>query len=35
MTESAADPPGVDTTRPSAARIYDYYLGGTLNLPVD
>ena len=29
------DLPGVDTTRPSPARLYDYYLGGTHNLPVD
>jgi hypothetical protein len=25
----------VDPTRPSPARLYDYYLGGTHNLPVD
>jgi hypothetical protein len=24
--------PGVDTSRPSPARMYDYYLGGTANL---
>jgi hypothetical protein len=42
MTESGADLaatgpdlPGVDTSRPSPARLYDYYLGGTHNLPVD
>jgi hypothetical protein len=29
------DLPGVDATRPSPARLYDYYLGGTHNLPVD
>lgn len=28
-------PPGVDPTRPSPARLYDYFLGGTINLPVD
>lgn len=28
-------PPGIDTTRPSAARMYDYYLGGTHNYPAD
>jgi hypothetical protein len=28
-------PPGVDPTRPSSARMYDYYLGGTENLAVD
>ncbi len=28
-------PPGVDPTRPSPARIYDYMLGGTHNLAVD
>jgi hypothetical protein len=28
-------PPGVDPTRPSPARLYDYYLGGTTNYAVD
>jgi trans-aconitate methyltransferase len=28
-------PPGVDITRPSPARLYDYYLGGTNNFAVD
>ncbi|HWE88428.1 MAG TPA: SAM-dependent methyltransferase [Pseudonocardiaceae bacterium] len=28
-------PPGVDITKPSAARVYDYYLGGACNLQVD
>ena len=28
-------PEGVDTTRPSIARIYDYHLGGTHNYAVD
>ena len=28
-------PPGVDPTRASPARLYDYYLGGTTNFAVD
>ncbi|BEL08571.1 SAM-dependent methyltransferase [Actinoplanes sichuanensis] len=28
-------PAGIDTSRPSAARVYDYFLGGTHHLPVD
>jgi hypothetical protein len=28
-------PPGVDTTTPSPARLYDYYLGGRHNFPAD
>jgi hypothetical protein len=28
-------PPGVDVSRPSAARLYDYYLGGSNNYAVD
>ena len=28
-------PADIDTTRPSAARIYDYLLGGVHNFPVD
>ncbi|NRQ34694.1 SAM-dependent methyltransferase [Nonomuraea sp. NN258] len=28
-------PEGIDTTRPSAARIYDYFLGGTDNFACD
>jgi len=35
MTEPDQVPQGVDPTRPSPARLYDYYLGGTHNLPVD
>jgi len=35
MTEPEQAMPGVDLTRPSPARLYDYYLGGTHNLPVD
>jgi hypothetical protein len=34
MTEAEA-PPGVDTSTPSPARLYDYYLGGNTNFPVD
>lgn len=30
-----AQPAGVDLTRPSVARVYDFYLGGTANWPVD
>lgn len=32
-TEQAA--PGVDASKPSPARMYDYYLGGTANFQVD
>jgi S-adenosyl methyltransferase len=35
MTYPEQEIPGVDSTRPSPARLYDYYLGGTHNLPVD
>ena len=39
MTENQVIPPaipeGVDPTRPSPARLYDYYLGGTCNFAVD
>lgn len=38
MAEAEAEeaaPPGVDTATPSAARLYDYYLGGTTNFRVD
>ncbi|MDG4784608.1 SAM-dependent methyltransferase [Micromonospora sp. WMMD1102] len=34
MTSEKA-PPGVDITRPSIARVYDYYLGGKDNFAVD
>ena len=34
-TQSQYVPPGVDPTRPTAARLYDYYLGGTTNFAVD
>jgi len=35
MTEAERVPPGVDYLTPSAARLYDYYLGGTNNFQVD
>jgi S-adenosyl methyltransferase len=35
MTDTPIVPPGVDPTRPSPARLYDYYLGGSCNFPVD
>jgi hypothetical protein len=35
VTEARDVPPGVDLTRPSPARLYDYFLGGTNNFPVD
>ncbi|GAA4984307.1 SAM-dependent methyltransferase [Actinopolymorpha pittospori] len=35
MSEPEAVPPGVDPTRPSAGRLYDYYLGGTEHLEID
>jgi S-adenosyl methyltransferase len=35
MSEAEQAPPEVDTTKPSAARMYDYYLGGTNNYEVD
>jgi S-adenosyl methyltransferase len=35
MTEVEQAPPGVDTTTPTPARLYDYYLGGTNNFAVD
>ncbi|WP_337820528.1 SAM-dependent methyltransferase [Amycolatopsis sp. A1MSW2902] len=28
-------PPGIDLSRPSVARVYDYYLGGTANWEID
>lgn len=34
-TQSPEVPPGVDLEKPSAARIYDWYLGGTHNWAVD
>jgi hypothetical protein len=35
VTEAPDVPPGVDLTRPSPARLHDYFLGGTNNFPVD
>src|SRR5260370_28950811 len=35
MTETEQAAPGVDTTTPSRARLYDYYLGGTHNFAAD
>jgi len=35
MTENDAIPPGVDPSKPSPARLYDYFLGGTANFAVD
>lgn len=35
MTRDPPAPPGVDVTRPSPARLYDYYLGGTSNFAID
>ncbi|WP_184812673.1 SAM-dependent methyltransferase [Actinophytocola algeriensis] len=37
VDDSAAEivPPGVDVSRPSVARVYDYYLGGSANWAVD
>ena len=36
VTQDSVVPPGdIDLTRPSAARVYDYYLGGAHNFAVD
>src|SRR5947209_2640027 len=35
MTESWTPPRGIDPDRPSPARVYDCYLGGTHNFPAD
>lgn len=35
MTGSEAAPPHIDTTRPHPARVYDWWLGGRDNYPVD
>jgi S-adenosyl methyltransferase len=35
MSDAEIAPPGVDPSKPSAARLYDYYLGGTNNYEVD
>ena len=34
MPDAEQVPAGVDATRPSPARMYDYMLGGTRNLQV-
>ena len=35
MTRPSWAPPEIDLERPSAARVYDYYLGGFHNFPAD
>jgi hypothetical protein len=35
MTRPSWAPPEIDLNRPSAARVYDYYLGGFHNFPAD
>jgi SAM-dependent methyltransferase len=35
MNEAEQAPAGVDASKPSPARMYDYYLGGTANFRVD
>jgi len=35
MTQPEPAPAGLDLTRPSPARMYDYMLGGTHNFQVD
>ncbi|MFD7368783.1 SAM-dependent methyltransferase [Nocardiopsis alba] len=35
MTATGTPAATMDTTKPSAARMYDYYLGGTHNFPAD
>lgn len=35
MTEAEQAPPGVDPTKMSTARVYDYLLGGTNNFAID
>jgi S-adenosyl methyltransferase len=35
VSESIDVPPGVDPTRVTTARLYDYFLGGTNNFPAD
>lgn len=35
MQERFAPPPSIDVDKPSAARVYDYYLGGDHNFAVD
>ncbi len=35
MTDEQPVPPGVDATRPSVARVYDWFLGGKDNFAID
>src|SRR6476469_4772913 len=35
MTRPSWAPPEIDLNRPSAARVYDFYLGGFHNFPAD
>lgn len=35
MANASHRPTGIDTTTPSPARLYDYWLGGTNNFPAD
>jgi hypothetical protein len=35
VTEQEPVVPGIDVTRPSVARVYDFWLGGKDNFPVD
>jgi len=35
LAQEPYPPPGVDLRHPSAARVYDYYLGGTTNWEID
>ncbi|MGW1537856.1 SAM-dependent methyltransferase, partial [Streptomyces aureus] len=35
MTGTGSTADGIDTTRPHPARMYDWYLGGKDNYPVD
>ncbi|MFC7484110.1 SAM-dependent methyltransferase [Luedemannella flava] len=35
MTDDKPAPPGVDATRPSVARVYDFFLGGKDNFAID
>ena len=35
MTEQEPVVPGIDVTRPSVARVYDFWLGGKDNFAVD
>ncbi|MGH3247581.1 MAG: SAM-dependent methyltransferase, partial [Trebonia sp.] len=35
MTDEELRVPGIDATRPSVARVYDFWLGGKENFAVD